>query len=175
MAATLPEAANELARQMVRDVLDGRVSGLDFNQTSLGKRIGLHQSQINRLYAANSRQGCSVEPLMALAELTGRTHEAVAILSEEDKERVLPPELVEEIKRDPSKIVGIKAARTVYYATGPKRTREEWRGFIDHAERLGSVEPEERHEDALAAELKAKRGKRDRKPVRLAAHAGNTS
>jgi hypothetical protein len=171
MPRSLPEPAKALAREIVRDLIDGRVPAAGtFNQTTLAARLGqrlgqkVEQSTVGRLYQVDSRAGCSYQLLMALAEIAGRDRDARAALGEDVLvESELPEELAKEIARDPSRTAGIDAARTLAHAKGQRLTQEEWRAFIDHGQRLrGAPVAEPDHEDAMAAQLKAKKSAKKR-------------
>lgn len=159
MPRSLPEPAKALAREIVRDILDGKVpSATGYTQTSLGKKVGLDQSRVGRMYAAGSIEGPSYQSLRELARLAGRERDARVALGEEvDAAGDLPEELLAEIARDPSRTAGIDAARTLAHAKGQRLSQEEWRAFIDHGQRLRGTPPESEHEDDLAAKLKAKK------------------
>lgn len=106
MSSTINENANALARELIRLL----VLQKEYTQTRLGEMLGIDQSQIARLSAANSRAGTSADVLVAAARLLDREDEAI--------EALFPRNLSSDVRLVdpyPNRAIAVRAARRLGY------------------------------------------------------------
>lgn len=142
MPAPNPEAANALAREIVRSLW--RSTGGTLTQTQIAKIGGFDQSRVSALAAADSRAGVRTEALLALARAVGRLPEAVRILGNvpysevEEADAEVPRELLAVLIAHPERRAANAAAK-VLAQDGARFTEQQWNALIESVHQVCSV------------------------------------